>query len=121
MGSGVARLLLVKNREWRRYCALSMIVVMWTLPLRAQLAATPNLSSSTMIITGVTCVTPAGSNAFLVSSWSWGEYYNGTKVALQNLSVAKSLDLCSEKIAEFAATGQHITTATLKQFDKDNT
>jgi type VI protein secretion system component Hcp len=103
--------------------ALGVVAVLCAgIPLPAQ-STTANLSSSVLTVAGIACSTPAGSNMSQVSSWSWGESFPPTvaggagKVNLADFTVTKNFDGCSPKLAQAGATGQHLTTVTLHEYD----
>jgi type VI protein secretion system component Hcp len=104
----------------RKYAVLALAVFgVVGSPVTAQFTPAPVVSSMTLSVTG--CSTTSKVNA-----WSWGESIPVTigsvttgKVSLTALTVQKPFDACSPILAADVAAGQHVTTATLTEYDNN--
>jgi type VI protein secretion system component Hcp len=88
-------------------------------------------SAIAVTVNGLTCSTPAGSDAFSVLSWSWGatnpaDLTSGAgggvgKVSVSDVKVTKPFDACSPALLGAVATGKHYAGLTLTQSNSDGT
>lgn len=118
---------------WRSRTAFAMTLFLCAVhPSGAQFTAAGVVSTTSVTTSPVSsCSTALGSGTFGVSSWNWGEQNSTSlssatgglsagKVSMNTLTVTKSFDTCSAQIAQAAASGQHLASVTLKQFDKNS-
>ena len=114
-------------RIWRAFSKVVWLALCVFAPpagipfLSAQFGPTP--LSSSIVLSGYGCTTPAGSGSFSASSYSWGGDQSSTTssssggttltVHYRDLAIAKSFDNCSSALAKAGAAGTRLSTLTL--------